>query len=474
MTVLLIPPIADADAHQQVELALNPRAMRPYLLHTGAAQQSASRSANVCQVLDAKYEPGARCAILYQLGERLVIGELQWNEMASGTLDAAGDVHPPAMQIYAFEDDPALSALRTVLDSQQMARILSQALPECAASVSSIVRCQVTPLRYRLGKRCTLRIDFRLRNRKSGAIIARTLYGKLYHSVSKAQAVYGEMQMLAAAPALCAAGVQLARVAAFVPELPMVFQEPVAGMPLDLILSQPRRTTLAWGAGAWAGIHGAAEALAALHQGDTSTSRMRPVAAELERMQRRSERIMQVDPTIGAALNELARALPVWLDRLPDWGAESCLVHGDCKPSQFLITPAAQGDSGAARVALLDFDHCGMADPASDVGNFLASLRQAGVAQALRVGASSGTAVQERWPAALEEEFLTSYLAAGCCPPALRLRATWYQASPPAQGTAQLCAQSALTTTRPPGARGVALPGEVAGFCLISFPSSAD
>jgi aminoglycoside phosphotransferase (APT) family kinase protein len=236
------------------------------------------------------------------------------------------------------------------------------------------------------------------------------------------------MQMLAAAPALCAAGVQLARVAAFVPELPMVFQEPVAGMPLDLILSQPRRTTLAWGAGAWAGIQGAAEALAALHQGDTSTSRMRPVAAELERMQRRSERIMQVDPTIGAALNDLAQALPVWLDRLPDWGAESCLVHGDCKPSQFLITLAAQGNGRVAEVALLDFDHCGMADPAADVGNFLASLRQAEVAQALRVGTSSSATVLKPLPVALEEEFLTSYLAARCCPPDLRLRATWYQA----------------------------------------------
>jgi aminoglycoside phosphotransferase (APT) family kinase protein len=190
----------------------------------------------------------------------------------------------------------------------------------------------------------------------------------------------------------------------------MIFQTPVAGVPLDLLLSQPRRTTLAHGPRARAGIRGAADALAALHQGEMSTSRVRPVAAELQRMQRRSERIMQVDPNIGAVLNELARSLPVWLDRLPTWGAEICLVHGDCKPSQFFVLPTTQGGSGVGQVAVLDFDHCGMADPAADVGNFLASLRQAGVAHALRV------------------RFLTAYLAARRCPSVLRLRATWYQA----------------------------------------------
>jgi hypothetical protein len=402
--------------------------MQPYLLQDGAAQQPASRANVVCQVLDAKYEPGDCCSILYQLGERLVIGELQWKATADGMPDTASAVRPPAMLVYAFEDDPALPGLRTVLDSQQMAGILSQALPECTAGVSYIVRCQVTPLRYRLGKRCTLRFDLRLRDRKSGAIVARTLYGKLYHSVSKAQAVHVEMQMLATAPALSAAGIKLASVAAFVPELPMIFQAPVAGVPLDLLLSQPRRTTLAHGPRARAGIRGAADALAALHQGEMSTSRVRPVAAELQRMQRRSERIMQVDPNIGAVLNELARSLPVWLDRLPTWGAEICLVHGDCKPSQFFVLPTTQGGSGVGQVAVLDFDHCGMADPAADVGNFLASLRQAGVAHALRVRASNSAAVLQPWPAVLEEEFLTAYLAARRCPSVLRLRATWYQA----------------------------------------------
>ncbi len=113
-------------------------------------------------------------------------------------------------------------------------------------------------------------------------------------------------------------------------------------------------------------------------------------------------------------MHELARTLPSWLDCLEGWGAELTLVHGDCKPSQFLVLPGAQGD-GAAQVAVLDFDHCGMADPAADVGNFLASLRQAGIAQA-------------RVSTRLEEVFLAAYLAACRAPEGLRLRAAWYEA----------------------------------------------
>ncbi len=75
-------------------------------------------------VLDAKYEPGARLAVLYAVGERLLIGELEW----------AGMPHAPSgMQLHAFEDDPALPSLRTVLDAEAMAGILREALPECTS-----------------------------------------------------------------------------------------------------------------------------------------------------------------------------------------------------------------------------------------------------------------------------------------------------------------------------------------------------
>lgn len=412
----IAPAFPNGADYQQVALALQPRHMQPYL-----AAGSAGRAA--CHILDAKYEPGQHCAILYQLGERLLIGELRWSEMAT-------HAQPLAIQIYPFEDDPALANLTTVLDGQKMAQLLFDHLRSAGSltfinDTTRILRCQVTPLRYRLGKRCTLRFDLWLRDGERGAITKRTLYGKLYHNAAKAQAVYAEMQMLSAAPALRMGGVTVAQAVAFVPTLPMVLQAPVSGEPLDLLLSQPKRTALAHNEQTRTGIRGAAAALAALHKVEDSTNRLRPVAAELERFQRRSAKIMAVDPTVGGSLYELACALPAWLDQLPVWGAENTLVHGDCKPSQFFIDQAATGE---VTVALLDFDHCGMADPAADVGNFLATLRQLGIVQGLTQREPTMVAHLQQGLATLEAEFLTAYLAARPCHPGFHLRAAWYQA----------------------------------------------
>jgi aminoglycoside phosphotransferase (APT) family kinase protein len=227
------------------------------------------------------------------------------------------------------------------------------------------------------------------------------------------------MQLLAAA--LDPARVAVAHAVAFAPALPMVFQSPVAGAPLDLLLSRPKPTALACDPRVRAGVGCAAAALAALHQVAAASERLRPVGAELERLARRSAQIRTVAPRVGAALHTLAQALPAWLDQLPSWGAETRLVHGDCKPGQFLIMPP-QNEGGAA-VALLDFDHCGMADPAADVGAFLASLRQLEIRQALKQRRAYTPG-----PAALEELFLSAYLAAGGGHPNFRRRAAWHQA----------------------------------------------
>ena len=100
----------------------------------------------------------------------------------------------------------------------------------------------------------------------------------------------------------------------------------------------------------------------------------------------------------------------------------SGLVHGDCKPSQFLIGPAG--------VTLLDLDHCGLAEPASDVGTFLATLRQQALRGALagRPGRpaarrSSGSSTRTAPPPMLMIDFMMSarwYQAVALCRKALR------------------------------------------------------
>ena len=407
-----------------LDWALRPRIMRQQLSQHYPSGQGQRRQA-ACHILDAKVEPGAKCTILYQMGERLVIGELPstttHRQPETGSADRL-----PVMQIYDYEHDPALPGLPTVLDGRAMIALLNTALPDCASGRLQIQRCRVTPLRYRLGKRCTLRFDLRLRERTSGATVTRTLYGKLYHSERKAQAVYAEMNHLSAALAPHHEQLVLAQAVAFLPTLPLILQAPVAGAPLELLLCQPKRTATAGDPRAVAGIQQAAAALARLHQVELCTERVRAIDAELVRFQARSNQSSRVDPAVGAELHALANALPAWLAQLPAWGVESSLVHGDCKPSQFLLTPPSAPDVAPA-VALLDFDHCGVADPAADVGNFLATLRQMGVKQSLKQRAGAADSYQQ-WLHTLEEHFLAEYIATRPCHPAFRQRATWYQA----------------------------------------------
>jgi hypothetical protein len=78
-------------------------------------------------------------------------------------------------------------------------------------------------------------------------------------------------------------------------------------------------------------------------------------------------------------------------------------------------------------VVLLDLDSCGQADPAGDVGTFLATLRQRTLRQLL---ARRSTAAGARARSALAEVFLDEYVeaAGGGADVELRRRIAWYEA----------------------------------------------
>jgi hypothetical protein len=425
------PPATRWDPHQQLQWALQPRSMALFLGQALGLQPLDSDEAidgdgerwKRCHILDMKYRPGEFCTILYQLDEHLLIGLLAWGEMQPKRPANAQVVEPVGMQLYRFEQDPALPGLATALDAKLIAELLAKHM----GGNARILRCRVTPLRYRPGKRCTLRLELWLRDAKSGVISSATLFGKLYHDQFKAQSVYAEMQMLSTAMPVEGSPLVLARAAGFLPELALVLQAPVAGTPLDLLLSHPERTRLTSSLRASEGIGRAAAALAALHQIAVPSRRERAVGAELSKLKARAAQVATVDSTLGARLTELIAALLGSLHQLSAWNAEMSLVHGDCKPSQFLIGPL--------HAALIDFDHCAIADPASDVGAFLATLRQMKVSAQCRSLPAPMSRQESRlprslvsWCHALEERFLEEYISARGCHPDLRRRATWYMA----------------------------------------------
>jgi aminoglycoside phosphotransferase (APT) family kinase protein len=142
-----------------------------------------------------------------------------------------------------------------------------------------------------------------------------------------------------------------------------------------------------------------------------------PQDVELRRMLQRSAAVASVDAELSERMGRLVQELSRWLGSLAGWGARDGVVHGDCKPSQFLI--------GGSTVALLDFDHCGIADPATDVGTFLATLRQQATALALTTGDGSS----DQGPRGeLERLFLDEYCRAAGEGAGFAMRALWYEA----------------------------------------------
>jgi aminoglycoside phosphotransferase (APT) family kinase protein len=406
-----------ADQHRQVQIALDTQVIGGYLSQLFA--HNARTGALECRVLDMKYEVGEYCTLLYQLGERMLIGTFRWGQVEEQLPASARLIEPLGMQVYSFEQDPALPGLATALDQQRLRDTLAAAVPALRDGDSELLRARARPLRYRPGKRCTLRFDLWTRD-GTGEYGRRTLYGKAYHKLDKAASVYHEMCMLAEADAARAGRVVLAPAVAFLPELQIVIQAPVEGVALEMYLEGLQGAVTAGDARGWDGVIRSAGALAAIHTSGLSTDRERPIAAELKRFVKRATQAAEVDARAGARMGELAAALPTWLSRLPEWGEQITLVHGDCKHSQCML--ASQG------VAILDWDHCGMADPATDIGTYLATLRQMGIHQALKSRGSDASTARARWLRALEDEFLDAYVAQSGFGEGFYHRARWYEA----------------------------------------------
>jgi hypothetical protein len=363
---LVATPLGPALEREQVETALHAGAMRPSLLDAFRLPESTP-----CHVMDAKYEAGSYCITLYQLGDDLATGVLAFDDVDHMT--GGGIRVGPGMKAFLFPDDPKLPGLRTLMDEHQMARLLGE---------SRRARTRVTLLRYRPGKRATVRIEIRT------ATASRELIGKVYSKRTKAAAVHEEAHALARALGQDD-GFRTARPLGYLEEPAIVIFEPVPGTEFEPYLDTEQGV---------AQVCRAAGAIAKLHALPPVSTRRRPVTAELERFHVRATNVARIAPDIGKRLVEWAAALVEHGARLQH--GPPGLVHGDCKPSQFRIA--------APRLALLDFDHCGLADPASDVGTFLASLRQ-----------------RARRP--LEQPFLDAYETSASPDATLRVRAGWYE-----------------------------------------------
>lgn len=268
--------------------------------------------------------------------------------------------------------DEALAVLPRVTDAQEVRGLLEAGMRAGLPEYRDLRLSAVTPdvISYKPGSRCTLRYHLEypadLADRGWPAqVIAKTYSG------SKGQHAYDGMRKMWDAPALRGDAVTIAAPLAYIPELKLLIQGLV---PEEQSLETFCKAALASGDPAALDalreyLRKTAAGLVALHQsgaqhGETITWSER--MAELDKLVDR----------IGAVAPELVGAAGAVRSRLVELDAAHPAdplvpTHGAFDPEQVTLD--------GERIGFIDFDDFCLAEPAMDIGMFLAALSDLGL-----------------------------------------------------------------------------------------------
>jgi hypothetical protein len=311
-------------------------------------------------------------------------------------LEGPDDAALSGSTIQVFPVDPKLPHLDTVMAPSEH--------PDLAAALESTARhvhdvsadwrllgAAAEPVRYKPGDRCVLRYRLRFGEPGTGpAARTCTLVAKLYGDASEARAADDLLTRLRDRAAVA----WTARPLGVVPGLPLALTEdlgssrdPVpAHSGLDVVHPGSEEATEV--------VRRAARALAELHTSglDTGGLNRRAGPDEAGKAAKRARLLEQYVPDLAPEVRRVTDALCATLAELPTDTLRP--GHGSYKASQLMIRDGA--------VFLVDFDQFCLADPALDVGYFLAYLRPAGLWYH-RAG-------RREWFEAVAGAFLTTYL----------------------------------------------------------------
>ncbi|MEY2477760.1 MAG: hypothetical protein QOG87_3075 [Actinomycetota bacterium] len=267
-------------------------------------------------------------------------------DRVAGRLDAAGmrpwAALPGNLVVHRFPIDPELPTLADAADPAVVSHVLGSTL-------EGLQGADVVLGHYGRRERCVLRYD---QNPGNAA-----MYGKVWTD-DRGALVSDTIDALAGRLGPAA----VPRLLAYVPGLRLALLEALAGVPaLAAGLSgtgpDPRRL-----------VGDAAAVAAALHGGDLRLPTSRAIDVELDELRGLVDMMATVAPELAAGFDGLLRDIvtaAAITDPLP-----SGPTHGDFTPSQLL----SDGDE----CGLVDFDSMAMAEPALDLGQYLAYLRLAG------------------------------------------------------------------------------------------------
>jgi hypothetical protein len=216
----------------------------------------------------------------------------------------------------------------------------------------------ITPIRYRPGERHVLRYEIDSPEADSGQ--KQRLYAKLYSNAQDAVRAFGIANRVVDWLDSKPEGIQGNRPAAMSQEDGVILYPHAAGTPLSHLLHRSGR----WLA---AQLQTIGSGLALLHQGPETLQaelKQNTFDKEAKVVKRASEHIQVLLPETYAKIREIVARAQEQYANLPQ--EKPTFTHSDFKADHLLATPGG--------LTLIDFDTCKLADPALDIGKFLADL----------------------------------------------------------------------------------------------------
>ncbi|QBD82190.1 hypothetical protein EPA93_41910 [Ktedonosporobacter rubrisoli] len=309
----------------------------------------------------------------------------------------SGVLHLPdlGLSAQAFPADSNLPALAASCDTARngplFAALQSAARVQLEDPAWRLISASASPVRYKPASRCVLRYHLQLERTTATSEPTRrtlTLFGKVYANPAQAHSTQTWQQQLYAEQAGRESVPWLPRPLGLLADLGLTLNEaiepPSTNGPDDIWktlrtglralqphILQDRGGVIKQIIIPEAELRLTAKALAQLH---TSTLQLNPtllrtVAKEAKRAQERARLIMAKNPEQAERIEQLVQQLSSCLEQLQPEAYRP--AHGGFKPSQLLFH--------SQHVFIVDFDGFCLADPALDVGYFLAYLRPSGL-----------------------------------------------------------------------------------------------
>jgi len=254
--------------------------------------------------------------------------------------------------LQVFPHDHHMPALAQLIGGPP-AKLVPTLMEEFGSGDWELTNWDAATVQYRVDKRAILRLTVGTTDTSTGRTFTREFYAKVYRDADEGRHAYRAQYDLHERAFAVGTHLVVAKPIIYADELRTLVTEAVPGTSLSKIIER--------GEGSIDAVKCAARAVAEFHHLDV-VAPQRSLAEDMSRLREAQEILATARPDLADVVRDMVQVVASGLESAP-----SSLIHGDLKPEHILI----DGD----RVALIDFDLLGAADPIIDIAHLLGFLR---------------------------------------------------------------------------------------------------